>query len=227
MKVTFYDLLDRVELASAFSWRAAFSLLARAVATGVLPLPQACIRGTAALTFAPADASGAGDTPQLLRHVERLELTPVFAAGRARNRRVARDLISFLDGRRPPGTSQSEWDASMHTALSLQSVPGLGQFDIDGLTGDDRVRLFDDVSTLLTFATLLVLVFGAAVGALYADELSRGAALRALNDEEDDSRGGASGDAQPREGERMRRRRLLTRALRAEGGGTGRGAAGE
>jgi hypothetical protein len=234
MKVTFYDLLDRVELPSSFSWRAAFGLLARAAATGVLPLPQACIRGTAALTFAPPDASGGGG-PLLVRHVERLELTPVFASGRARNRRVARDFISFLDGRRPPGTSQSEWDATMHAALSLQSVPGLGQFDIDGLSGDDRVRLFDDVSALLTFSTLLVLIFGAAVGALYADELSRAAALRALRDDDDGGggdaargAGGAAGAGEAREGERMRRRRLLARALRADrGGGAGRDAAAE
>lgn len=206
MRVTFYDLLDRVEMASSFSWRAAFALLARAASTGVLPLPQACICGTAELVFAPGGGA-------LLRHTERLELTPIFAAGRARNRRVARDLISFLDGRRPPGTPQADWDATMHAQLSLQSVPGLGQFDVDGLTTDDRLRLFDDVSVVLTFATVLVLVFGASIGALYADELSRGAALRALNEEDEDGRGAAAGS----EGERLRRRRLLTRALRAGG----------
>jgi hypothetical protein len=203
MQVTFYDLLDRVDKPSSFSWRAALTLLARAAATRLLPLPQSCIRGTATLTF---DRDGA-----LVRHAERLELTPVFAAGRGRNRRVARDLLAFLDGRRPPGTTPVDWDTTLRARLSLSQVPGMGQFDVDGLSADDRSRFFDDVSVLLTFATVLVLTFGAAAGALYADELQRNAALRALRDEDDGGSGGA------REGERMRRRRLLTRTLRAGG----------
>jgi hypothetical protein len=200
MRVTWYDLLDRVDKPSAFSWRAAAALLARAAATRVLPLPQARIRGAATLTF----SEGA-----LVRHAERLELTPVFASGRGRNRRVAQDLLAFLDGRRPPGTTPPDWDVNLRSRLALRGIPGLGQFEIDGLNTEDRSRLFDDVSVVLTFATVLVLVFGAAVGALYADELQRGAALRALAEPEEAASPGAEDG-----GERMRRRRLLTRALR-------------
>ena len=208
MRLTFYDLLDRVDVASAFSWRAAAALLAKAIRTGVLPLPHACIRGTAALTFTrPAP----GAPPLLVRHAERIALVPFFASGRARNRRVARDLISFLDGRRPPALGLSDWDDLRAERLNLRSVPGLGQWDIDGLSGDDRTRLFDDVSTLLTFATALVLLFGAAAAAVYSDELNRNGQLRALTEEED---GDAS--AAVREGERMRRRRLLALAVRAD-----------
>ena len=208
MQVTFYDLLDRVERPSAFSWRAAFALLAKAAATRVLPLPRACIRGAATLTFSRADGL-------LRRHAERLELTPVFAAGRARNRRVARDLISFLDGRRSPGTSPSDWDDARTVRLNLRSVPGLGQFDVDGLNENDKGRLFDDVSALLTLATAAVLIFGAATAALYADELQRNGALRALREEEEaDGSGGGGADAG--RGEVMRRRRLLARAARGE-----------
>ena len=210
MRLTFYDLLDRVDVASAFSWRAAAVLLARALRTGVLPLPHACVRGTAALTFTrPAP----GAPPRLVRHAERISLVPFFASGRARNRRVARDLISFLDGRRPPALGLSDWDDLRAERLNLRSVPGLGQFDVDGLSSDDRTRLFDDVSTLLTFATALVLLFGAAAAAVYSDELKRNRQLRALTEEDGD---GGDASAAAREGERMRRRRLLALAVRAD-----------
>ncbi len=208
MQVTFYDLLDRVERPSSFSWRAAFALLAKAAATRVLALPRACIRGAATLSFSRGDGL-------LRRHAERLELTPVFSAGRARNRRVARDLLSVLDGRRSPGTSPSDWDDSRAVRLNLRSVPGLGQFDVDGLTENDRGRLFDDVSALLTIATVGVLIFGAATAALYADELQRTAPLRALRDEEE-ADGMSSGGVDAGRGELMRRRRLLARAARGE-----------
>lgn len=167
-QVTYYDLLDRVELASAFSWRAAAALLAKAAATRKLPLPQACIRGSAVLTFTR------DEPPLLLRHTERLELTAVFAAGRARNRRVTRDLLTFLEGgRRPPCTAPDAWDATLVERLRVRSVPGMGQFDIDGLNDTDRGRFLDDVSAVLGFATIVVLTFGAAAAALLAGACTR------------------------------------------------------
>jgi len=215
--VSFYDLLDRVGVASAFSWRAAFTLLARAAATRKLPLPHACIRGTAVLTFAAAgdtrsEGDGHASPPLLLRHVERLELTPVFAAGRARNRRVTRDLLSFLEtGRRPPGTPPQDWDATLAERLRVRDVPGMGQFDVDGLTSEDRGRFLDDVSAVLGFATIVVLTFGVAAAALLADERQRSAPLGPL-DGDDDTEGEQRGG-----GVLMRRRRLLARAARADG----------
>ena len=202
-QVAFYDLLDRVEIASAFSWRAAAALLAKAAATGKLPLPQACIRGTSVLTFTR------DDPPLLARHAERLELTAVFAAGRARNRRVTRDLLAFLeDGRRPPGTAPDAWDATLAERLRVRDVPGMGQFDVDGLSSEDRGRFLDDVSAVLGFGTIVMLTFGAALAAFLADERQR--AMPLPYDDEREQRDDGGG------GERMRRRRLLARAARAD-----------
>ena len=176
------------------------------------------------------------EPPLLLRHTERLELTAVFSAGRARNRRVTRDLLTFLEGgRRPPRTAPDAWDATLVERLRVRSVPGMGQFDIDGLNDTDRGRFLDDVSAVLGFATIVVLTFGAAAAALLAgagarygyraaccaltqaspalffpssapDERQRAAPLGPLEGDADDGGGG----------ERMRRRRLLARAARAD-----------
>ena len=114
------------------------------------------------------------EPPLLLRHTERLELTAVFSAGRARNRRVTRDLLTFLEGgRRPPRTAPDAWDATLVERLRVRSVPGMGQFDIDGLNDTDRGRFLDDVSAVLGFATIVVLTFGAAAAALLAGAYAR------------------------------------------------------
>ena len=123
---------------------------------------------------------------------------------------MTRDLLSFLeDGRRPPGTAPDAWDASLAERLRVRDVPGMGQFDVDGLTSEDRGRFLDDVSAVLGFATIVMLTFGAALAAFLADERQRAMPLPYDDEREQGSDGGG--------GERMRRRRLLlARAARAD-----------
>ncbi len=194
MRVTFYDLMDRVNVVATFSWRKAFRLLLSAARTGELPLPEACVLGSSTLTF---DAEGL-----LTRHEERLSLTPEFRALRVRNRRVARDTADYIaEWRRPPGVPPDEWDARIREALLITSVPGMGVLDIDGQSPRD----VEDVTALLGLATAAVLAFGAVAGKMRADEVARLAQMRAMLGDS------GTGDDDDDAGARMRSRRLLSR----------------
>jgi hypothetical protein len=54
-------------------------------------------------------------------------------------------------------------------SLQIDEVPGMGQFDIDGVDADDRNNLYADVLAVLSFAVVIMLCFGLS----YAWVLSR------------------------------------------------------
>lgn len=104
-RVAFYNLLSRVTEASQFSYAALFKVLGTALATGELRLPEAVVEGTAEFEFAAErDARGRA---VLVRHAERVGVLPVFKRGAARNRRVAGDVVLFLEAREPPLSARS------------------------------------------------------------------------------------------------------------------------
>jgi hypothetical protein len=159
LRVAYFDLLDRYTQVSVFSWGKLFAALARAVQTGELRLPEAAVTGRTLLT---CDGDG-----RVSRIEERLDLMPEFQAQRVRNRRVARDTADWL----------SEWrgmpDADVSAALSLNAVPGMGQFDIDGLDPETQSQRIDDVGAVLGLATVVVLAVGLTFAKLRADEVAR------------------------------------------------------
>ena len=182
LQVSFYDLLDRYDRVSVFSWSKLFAALATAIRTGVLRLPEAVVEGTTEFTF---DSNGF-----ICRIDERCTLVPQFKALRVRNRRVARDVADWFSEWRPMSRdAPEEWDAAIRRELQLLSVPGMGQFDIDGLSPETQAQRIDDVGTLLGFATIAVLLFGGAAAKLRADEIGRSRKerewMQAGNDDEE------------------------------------------
>lgn len=57
-------------------------------------------------------------------------------------------------------------------SLQIDEVPGMGQFDIDGLDDQDRNTLYGDVLVLMAFLVVILLSFGLS----YAWVLSRNTA---------------------------------------------------
>ena len=159
LRVTFFDLLDRYTQLSVFSWGKLFAALTRAVQTGELRLPEAAVTGRTLLT---TDTDG-----RVSRMEERLDLMPEFKAQRVRNRRVARDTADWF----------SEWrgmqDEDVSATLSPTAVPGMGQFDIDGLDPETQAQRIDDVGAVLGLATVVVLAVGFTFARLRADDVAR------------------------------------------------------
>lgn len=113
--VTYNHLANQV---STFSWNAVYKFFARAVTTGKLRIPTACIEGTSSCRV---DSSG-----NLIR-VEEEDLSYVMdlSRGTLQNRKCADDLDYFLQvARRPRDYSEEEWESHVRNVLVWSTVPG-------------------------------------------------------------------------------------------------------
>ena len=179
VRVETYDVLDRMGELARFSWRGLWLLFYGAATTGVMRLPAARVKGNARLRFVEVDSGDDVSNPEaptsakkllaLARHVETIELVRcVNTPGVVRNKRVARDLLEFLDARKPPNTSVETWEFRVEDSIRWRDVPGMGQFDVDGLEDEgDRAAVYGDVAALLAFGTVVALTFGVGIGGWY------------------------------------------------------------
>ena len=88
----------------------------------------------------------------LAAHDETIDLIRHVNDGSVRNRRICRDLLEFLDARKPPATSLEAWDDRITDCVRWSEVPGMGMFDVDGLEDGDRAKVYDDAVAVLAFA---------------------------------------------------------------------------
>jgi hypothetical protein len=66
---------------------------------------------------------------------EKINLVRSIDAGLLKNRKLATDLLQFLDSRKPSTVSLNDWNDVLVERVPTRGVPGMGQFDIDGLEG--------------------------------------------------------------------------------------------
>eukprot|EP00899_Mesostigma_viride_P014985 jgi/Mesvir1/23488/Mv22334-RA.1 len=175
VEVKFVDLLDKVGQRSTFSWAGVIKLFQRAITDGVLLIPVALIRGSSTLTFRDTrgDSGGPGQAAayKMVRHVETLELVDILRAGGLKNRRIARDLRLFLEARRPPSQDEFEWYETVEERLEWESVPGMGQFDIEGLDPNDQSKYVADISLWLTYVSAVTVIIGVTIAWVYLSHL--------------------------------------------------------
>lgn len=167
------DILHKAGEVSRFTYRAVFALFARALRERTMTIPVARIEIVSALTF---DENG-----KLKRHVENLTLVGEINAGRVRNKRVCRDVLEYLDCRKPPGVSLETWDEIVEREVDIYSVPGMRQLDVDGMEEEfaDGGRV-EDATAVLAFFTVVVLAFGFGFGAWYLQHVQHEAAFRRM-----------------------------------------------
>ena len=186
--VEYYDILDRMDQRSRFTWEGLFRVFQTAALEKKMRVPRANVRGVTQLRFrAEEDCDDArGDANvrarfSLLSTEETIELVGHVNAERVQNKRLARDVLAFLDARKPPNVSIEAWDARVDESVKWRSVPGMGQFDVDGLEdAEDRNEVFADAMVLLAFCTMILLTFAWAFGGWYLHGLERDAAMLAM-----------------------------------------------
>ena len=108
-----------------FSWKSVFNVFQKAFATGGIVLPVSLVEGSTIVKFS--------DTSTTVKIEESIDLVTEADKNRLQNRRVAQELASWLDVRRPPDTDSinvDEW-AGMVRQRILSGVPGAGALDID------------------------------------------------------------------------------------------------
>lgn len=113
-----------------FSWKNVFDLFGRAFATGKIALPISLIEGSTIVRV--IGKSGCADLSLSVK--ESIDLVAEADKGRLQNRRVAQELASWLDIRRPPDYKESKdvetW-ASIVRQRILSGVAGAGALDVD------------------------------------------------------------------------------------------------
>ena len=173
-----YDILDKIGTRSRFTWRGLFILFKIVVREGEMRVPIAKIQGTSRLRFIVDDN---GNKIKLTRHEDTLDLVNLVNQEAVQNRSITRHLLSFLDQRKPPGMRLEAWDERIDVRLKWRLVPGMGQFDIDGLEdSEDRSELYADAIVVLAFSTIVLLTFAWVVGGWYLTGLEHDKALQKM-----------------------------------------------
>jgi hypothetical protein len=151
-KTVFFNVLNKEKIRSLFSWAAFGKFLERILCTGIILLPHAVIVGSTELSFKELDCVTDSSEKLLSSEVkdnlikkqktwvlfsskESINLVRSIDSGILKNRKLAADLLQFLDARKPANLDLSDWNDILLDRINTRSVPGMGQFDIDGLEG--------------------------------------------------------------------------------------------
>eukprot|EP00892_Ulva_mutabilis_P001127 jgi/Ulvmu1/11014/UM007_0194.1 len=160
VSVEYYDVLDRYDQRTQFKWRALFKLFAAAFSTGVLRIPTSAIEAVWSVRV----------TADTVSITERCWLIPMLQQLRVKNRRIARDMLIWQEVRQPADTVYRNWDDTVMTSLQIDEVPGMGQFDIDGLDETGRDNVYGDVIIIMGFAVVIILSFGLSYAMIAANQ---------------------------------------------------------
>eukprot|EP00238_Polyblepharides_amylifera_P002131 CAMPEP_0196589432 /NCGR_PEP_ID=MMETSP1081-20130531/63521_1 /TAXON_ID=36882 /ORGANISM="Pyramimonas amylifera, Strain CCMP720" /LENGTH=342 /DNA_ID=CAMNT_0041912229 /DNA_START=161 /DNA_END=1189 /DNA_ORIENTATION=- len=202
LHIEYYDLLDKVDKVSQTSFLGVIKLFFRAATERKMRIPVARIWGTSKFEFITQNCSPKAQNtirelepiesvedaeltnlePKffLIRQTDSLDLYPLFQKEGVKNRQVTKDFVLFLDTRRPPEIKTGEWDNRIWDNLNLREVPGMGQFDVDGV--DTSSRSFEDAAAVLAFLVLCSIIIGCSIGWLYFQQLQQAASINQLFD---------------------------------------------
>lgn len=167
------DILHKMGETTRFTYKALFQTLKRMATEKKLTMPVAKIEGQTKLTFNSANE-------KLTSIEESLSLVDSINSNRVRNKRICRDLLEFLDTRKPIGVDYKEYDLMVEDKVDIYSVPGMRTLDVDGL--EDQQGQIEDVTTVLGFLTLFVLSFGVGIGSWYFEALRKDALMQKMLD---------------------------------------------
>ena len=166
------DILHKMGETTKFTYAALFRTMKRLATEKKLTIPVAKIEGQTKMTF---DEDGEQSSME-----ENLSLVNSVNSNRVRNKRIARDLLEFLDTRKPIGMDYKSYDEIVEAKVDIYSVPGMRALDVDGM--EDQQGQIEDVTTVLGFMTLVVLSFGVGIGSWYFEALRKDALMQKMLD---------------------------------------------
>jgi len=166
------DILNKMGETTKFTYEALFRTMKRLATEKKLTIPVAKIEGQTKMTF--------DDEGELSAMKENLSLVNSVNSNRVRNKRIARDLLEFLDTRKPRGMDYKSYDEIVEAKVDIYSVPGMRALDVDEM--EDQQGQIEDVTTVLGFMTLVVLSFGVGIGSWYFEALRKDALMQKMLD---------------------------------------------
>ena len=167
--VVLYDILDREKfVATGFSWEKLQKFLNRILSKGEMLLPKAVIKGQSELVFME-DEEG---SYMLTKCVEKLALVRSVDGGFLKNRIIAAHLVEYADAMKPSSIAFDDWDDITTIRLQIQKVPGMRQFDIDGLDPERQQELVKTSNNILGFSFGVVSLFSLVFALQVLDKLN-------------------------------------------------------
>lgn len=157
VRIRYFDILNRERIRSSFSWEALGKTLLRLLETGELLLPHAVIVGSSEMTFKKQNIKSE-DSISLVAQKDSLNLIKSLDAGYLKNRKLTLDLLEFCDKMRPSYMDFDKWNDVMTERIDTRKVPGMGQFDIDGLEGTNEENIQTVSNTFLKLSLPLGLI---------------------------------------------------------------------
>ena len=91
---------------------------------------------------------------ELQQAKETLNLMRSYDSGVLKNKRLVGDLLRFCDVRRPACIGFQAYNDMLSDRVRLSKIPGMGQFDIDGLTSENQQALVEKSSNVLGYVTI-------------------------------------------------------------------------
>ena len=153
-KINFFNVLDKERMTSSFSWSRLRAFILRLFTNEVVELPHAVIVGKTELSFRQLEIGepySECDSFQsqsmttlssryqkrwvLTSSKEKINLVRSIDAGILKNRKLATDLLQYLDAQKPQTVALADWNDVLVGRINTGGIPGMGQFDIDGLDG--------------------------------------------------------------------------------------------
>jgi hypothetical protein len=184
LKLVLYDILDRERFTTTFSWRQLRQFFAAVLMDAEVRLPKAVIQGQTRLEFTHEEkeeeegrekcSSGSSDSSGafvLTKSTERLHLVRSVDGGLLQNRAIAAHLLEYAAARKPRDVSFNGWDDITTIRLQIQRVPGMRQFDIDGLDGQQQRDVLSASNNILGFAFGVVSLFSLAFSLTVMDKV--------------------------------------------------------
>ena len=157
LRSEFFNILDREGRTTTFSWDQLRRFCAGIITTGVVKLPHAVIKGQTEITFHP-NSENKGYV--LMNQNEKINLVEAIKVKRLKNRVLVGHLLEYLSARRPNSITFEEWEDIIFNRIDYRSVKGMGQFDIDGISGEQQQDILSASSRVLGYSTAVVLSFG-------------------------------------------------------------------
>jgi|MDTB01.2.fsa_nt_gb hypothetical protein len=168
--VVLYDILDKERfVATGFSWEKLQKFIGSILTKGEMLLPKAVILGQSQFDIIQDDEMGAYI---LTKSVERLNLVRSVDGGLLKNRVIASHLVEYASAMKPASISFDDWDDITVTRLQIQRVPGMRQFDIDGLEPERQQALVRTGNSILGYSFGVVSLFSLAFALQVLDKLN-------------------------------------------------------
>jgi len=168
IKRKYFNVLDKENEISVFKFELLLKFIKIIIDTGEMRLPHAVIQGCSEYNIT---TNNNNNQNILISINEKLNLIRSIDINFLKNRKLITDLLEFLDSRKPISIGINNWNDLISKRLPLNSLPGMRQFDIDGLDNEKQSELLDVSQKFISFAFFITIGLGLVFGSIVLNKI--------------------------------------------------------